>query len=86
MIRGLEPFCWEEKLGELWLFSLKKNRLQGDLMPAFQHLKRAYRKDGDKFFSRACSNRTRGHGFKLREDRCRLDIRKKFFILRVVKH
>lgn len=35
--RGMEQLCWEERLGELGLFSLGK--LQGDLTVAFQYLK-----------------------------------------------
>jgi len=52
----------------------------------FQYLKGAYRKDGEGLFTRVCSDRTRGNGSKLKEGRIRLDIRKKFFTMRVVKH
>ena len=58
-------------------------------MAAFQYLKRSYRKEGDRLFSRVCGNSTRGNGFngfKLKEGRSRLDKRKNSFTMRVVRH
>jgi len=55
------------------LFSLERRRLQGDLIAAFQYLKGAYRKDGHYLFSKACCDRARSSGFKLREGRFRLE-------------
>ncbi|KFW00326.1 hypothetical protein N327_10820, partial [Fulmarus glacialis] len=86
MIRGLECLSYEERLRELGLFSLGKRRFQGDLTAAFQYLKGAYKKDSGQLCRKACCDRTRGNGFKLKEGRFRLDIRQKFFTMRVVKH
>ena len=86
MIRGLEHLSCEDRLRELGLFSLEKRRLQGDLRAACQCLKGGYKRDGEGLFTRAGTDRTGGNGFTLKEGRFRLGIRKKFFIVRVVKH
>ena len=60
MIRGLEHLSYEEKLREMGLLTLKKKRLSGDFIVAFQYLKREW------LFTRVDSDRTRGNDFKLR--------------------
>ena len=47
--------------------------------------KGGYEKEGDKLFSRICCDKTGGNGFKPKEKRFGLDIRKMFFTIRVVK-
>jgi len=84
VIRGLKRLPYEDRLRELG--KLEKRRLLGDLIGAFQYLKGPYRKDGEGLFTRVCSDMTRGNGCKLKAGRLRLDIRKKFFTMRVVRH
>jgi len=89
MVRGLEHLSCKERLRAFGLFGPARRRLWGDLIAAFQYLKGAYSKVGDRLISRPCCNRTRGNGFKLGEGRFRLNTRKKFFMMRmmrVVKH
>jgi len=86
MIKGMEHLSYEERLRELGLLCLEKSTLRGDLIAVFQYLKVVHKKDGDKLFSRACCNRTKGNVFKIEEGRFRLDIRKKFFTVGVVRH
>ena len=53
---------------------------------AFQYLNESYKKAGDRLFRKVYGDRTRGNDSKLKEDRFGLDIRKKSFTVRVVRH
>jgi len=86
VIRALEHLSYAERLGELGLFRLEKRRLQADLRAACQYLKGAYKKTAEGLLTRAWRDRTRANGFKLKKGRCTLDIRKKFFTVRAVRH
>ena len=82
MLRGVEHCSYEDRLRKSGLFSLEKRRLWGGLLVPEEHYKEA----GEGFLTRACSDRARGNGFQLKEDRFKLEMRKTFCTMRVVRH
>jgi len=85
MIRGLEHLFYKDCLIELVLFGLQKRRLLGHPIVILQYLRGDYKQEENQLFTWVDSDRTLGIGFKLKEERLRLDVRRKSFTERVVR-
>jgi len=83
MVKGLKGKTYEEQLG---LFSLEQRRLRLDLIAVCSFLKRGSGGGGAILLSLVTSNSTQGHGMKLNQGKFRLQVRKRFFTEKVVRH
>jgi len=85
MLKRLEHLSCEEALRKLDLFSLEKapGRLCNSLPVSKVSLQESW---GGTLYQGVCSDRKMGNGFKLKEGRYKLDIRKEFFTMRLVRH
>lgn len=52
---------------------------------AFTYLQEAQKKDAERLFTTACSEKAKGNGFKMKEGRLTQNIRKKFVMVSVVR-
>ena len=85
MIRGQQGRPYEERLWDLNLFSLQKRRLRGDLVACYKLVRGDQQALGESLFPRAQPGVTRNSGHKLAEGRFRLDIRRRYFTVRVAR-
>ena len=86
MVPELRDLDYEDRLRKLDLPSLMYRRQRGDLIEVFKYQKGLYRVESERLLPPATEGRTRAsHEFKIFKQQCRIDVRKKFFGLRVVK-
>lgn len=86
MLQVLEHLFDRDRLGDSGRFSRELKRPWRDSTVTLQDFKAPHRKCRENCFSRASPNWRMRNGLKTEEDKFRLETRKKFLIMRVVKH
>ena len=83
LVSGVKKKCYKERLMELKLPTLKYRRIRGDMIEVYKLLTNEY--NGNIFHLDINLNtRTRGHNEKLVVKRCRYDVRKYSFCIRIM--
>lgn len=81
VIKGLEHPSYQERLGQLGLFSLENRRLQGDLINECKYLRGRNADGGTRLFSAVPTDRTRGNGYKLKHMKFNMNTRRLYYSL-----
>ena len=86
LIPGLSDLSYEDRLRRLKLPSLSYRRSRGDVIEVYKIMSGKYDPEISNIFQhQEQENRnTRGHKYKLFKPRCRLNVRKNSFCIRVV--
>lgn len=76
----------EKRSWGFWACLVWRRQSFGDFIATFWYLKGTYKQEWDWLFTQADSYKTKGNSFKLKDRRFRLNLRRKFFIVRVVRY
>ena len=83
LIHDLKDLSYEERLEELGLFTLCDRRLRGDMICLYKIFHGKTNINAKKIFTMDSDSITRGHMFKIKQQRCHSDIRSNYFSQRV---
>ena len=84
MEHSIRHLNYSDRLRELGLPSLQYIRARADLIEVYKILNGIDKCDKNKLFQNQLNQRTRGHNQKLFKHQFRLDLRKHFFLQRVI--
>lgn len=83
-VAEFEEYSYSRRLRELDLYSVKGRLIRADLIKVWKIFHGESSISPDEMFSLSPLLNTRGHQFKLSHERCRLELRQRFFSVRVV--
>jgi len=82
---GLQSLPYDERCALLGIDRLELCRLRADLIMCYKIIRGLLLVSADRFFTPICNSRTRGHWFKLFLPESRVNCRKHFFAVRVLR-
>ena len=86
MICGFNKLTYEERLKRLKLYTLEERRVRGDLIEVYKIVTGKEKIDSRRLFQMANTGYLRGNSLKLFKKPARLELRRKYFTMRVVEN